>query len=171
MPEWDYVWELVLFRLLEQGRPELSDVERTKYHRLAGDFAEDRASARATWPTCTWTADGRPATARCMTFAGRWIAYTADVPQVYLSATGVAIVSDGLRFAVTDGSDYSLEKCPPASDRPDGGEQLDRCFVPIDRQVLHAGNLRPAYDRHRVGFVVNKQESLSTEPNSILTGA
>jgi hypothetical protein len=63
------------------------------------EHANYRCARHADWPVISWRVDGVPVPARVWWFAGGWAAFSDALPDVYLTAAGVANGPDGVEFA------------------------------------------------------------------------
>jgi hypothetical protein len=150
VPGWDFAWGL-MFSLTEQAEPALSAAKQRTYRERANEFNENQATARASWPTCTWIVEDEPAAAHYFTFADRWAAYTTDLAEVYLSASGTTTDPSGLRFAVTDGSDYATDFSQPLDFPGSLIRSRAEVFGPDHRQKYQPPPMHPDVERLLTG--------------------
>lgn len=74
------------------------------------EHAESRTAGHSAWPVTSWHLDGITAPARVWRFAGGWAAFSDALPEIYLTAAGVANDPDGLEFAqLHDGNAYHFD--------------------------------------------------------------
>lgn len=90
--------------------PELSVPRPDGMLKVLVAHANDRSSHYAEWPEISWRVDGVTVAARVWRFADGWAAFSDALPDVYLTAAGIANEPDGLQFArLPNGDAYGFD--------------------------------------------------------------
>ena len=103
--------ELMLGReeTFEQGLA--SDAARVLIQRVGW---ESESEAWASWPSLTWSVDGRPVNARVLYHNEAWAGFTTDTAVVGLVVHGSGLQPDGLTLVqVTDAAAYHFDPDQP----------------------------------------------------------
>jgi len=130
--------------LIDMGRAEFEDPERSQYNRAVWSFAQEQGKAWESWDKTQWSLDGHAIPARTWRFAHFWTGMTLGVPDHYVGVTAFDLEDPGVDLVEVSGSDYGFDFTVPFGIR---GLEVEHAGQPDTSEIFRSQSRHLDHDR------------------------